>query len=117
MKTYVVWIEMNEAKVFNIKSRGPVVKKFHRHEEGRKNCEKFFHEIAGAIQDADEILLMGPSLTKDHFKSHLERHHHQGLANKVVGMLTLDIQTDPQLMARSRKFFKKSDLFDHPINA
>ena len=120
MNTYVLWIEMDKAKVFKIKIDGPVLKTLRRRQirhhlsnepENNKNCEKFFHEIADSVKDANEILLMGPSLAKDHFKSFLTKHHHLGLADKVVGTLTLDIQSDPRLLAHSRDFFTKYDAF------
>lgn len=127
MTTYVLWIEMDQAKVFKVSTAekdGPRV--LHRHEfkhhtsrdpKNHKDCEKFFHEIAHDIRDADEILLTGPGLAKGHFNSHLLEHHHEDLAKKVVGMKTLDRMSDGQLLERSRSFFRAYDLMGQPPTA
>lgn len=120
MTTYVLFIELNEARLFRIRREGVEQKVLRRHEikhhtsrdpENHKSGSKFFHELAEAVADAEEILLMGPSLAKEHFKAHLENHHHGTLARKIVGSVTLDILSDAQLLAESREFFKKYDLF------
>lgn len=120
MNTYIVWIEMNYAKIFKVNAKEKTCQILKRKEikhhtsndpENHKDCEKLFHEVAETISDASEILLIGPGLTKEHFKSHLVKHHHVTLANKVVGTKTMDLVSDAQLMAYSRKFFKEFDLF------
>lgn len=120
MSAYTLWIEMDEAKIFKMGTEGshPEILrrhgvKHHTHSDGKnhKDCEKFFHEIASSLTDATEILLVGPGLAKEHFKKHLENHHHLNLAKRVVGIKSLDIMTDAQILAASREFFKKYDVF------
>ncbi len=110
---------MDQAKIFKVSGSEKSNQILHRHEVkhhtsadpgNHKNCEKFFHNIAESIYDASEILLIGPGLAKDHFKSHLERHHHGDLAKKIVGMKTMDLVSDAQLLAYSREFFKQYDV-------
>lgn len=124
MNTYVLWVEMNEAKIFLVSSKEKDLKVIRRHKilhhtasdpSKHKDCEKFFHEIASYVQNADEILLAGPKLTKEHFLAHLARHHHETLAKKVVGNETLKSMSDARLMAYSRDFFKHYDSFEQPI--
>lgn len=126
MITYVLFVELNEARVFRVSREGVEHQVLRRHEikhhtsrdpVNHKNGSKFFHELAEAVTDADEILLMGPSLAKDHFKAHLEGHHHDSLARKVVGSVTLDLMSDAQLLAESREFFRKYDLFGQNMPA
>lgn len=119
MNTYIAWVEMDRARIFRVRADGPEIKILHRHEirhhtsrdpENLKNCDKFFKKVTAAIRDADELLLMGPGLTKEHFRTYLEEHD-ELLSRCVVGALTLDLETDAQLMARSREFFKEYDMF------
>lgn len=121
MKTYIAWIEMDRARIFKVRADGPEIQILRRHEirhhtsrdpENRKNCDKFFKKVTAAIGDADEILLMGPGLTKDHFRTYLEKHD-ELLSHCIVGALTLDLDSDARLMARSRQFFKEYDVFGH----
>jgi len=127
MVTYVVWVDMDHSKIFKIASprqdrprllrRREIKHHTSRDPENHKDCEKFFHEIAHEIRDADEILLTGPSLAKDHFKAHLERHHHEGLARKVVGTRTLERVSNNLILAQSREFFKTYDIYGSSLPA
>ena len=126
MAAYVVWIEMDRARVFRMQQgeKHPVI--MHRREikhhtsrdpENHKNSEKFFHDVASELADAAEILLVGPGLAKQHFGEHLKRHHHATLAKAVVGLETSHHLSDEKLLELSRRFFRKLDLFTSPITA
>lgn len=126
MNTYVVWVEMDRAKIFRISDSEKSSRVLHRHEikhhtssdpKNHKDCEKFFHQIADALKDADEILLAGPSPTKEHFKAHLERHHHAGLAKKIVATRNLPWLNDERLMEKSQEFFRLYDLYGQSLTA
>lgn len=120
MNTYILWIERDCVKWFHIEREGTKERVLHRREirhhtshapENLKNTDKFFHKVAESIQGADEILLVGPSLGKEHFRDYLENHRGLGLAGKVVGILTLGPHTDNQILAQSREFFRYYDVF------
>lgn len=70
----------------------------------------YYKEIAATLAAADEILLMGngsgSSSAMHHFKDFLETHHAE-IAKKVVGTLTVDIEslTEGQLLQQARAFF------------
>ena len=127
MSAYVVWIEMDRAKVFKIeagKEKHPVI--MHRREikhhtsrdpENHKNSEKFFHDVAAELKGASEILLIGPGLAKQHFDAHLKRHHHDTLAKAVVGFESSDIVSDEKLLELSRSFFKIFDIYGSQVRA
>jgi stalled ribosome rescue protein Dom34 len=126
MNTYVVWLETDVAKIFNIQGAGTEKKIIKRHEvkhhtnndrDNHKDAEKFFHEVANELKDGNEILLVGPGLAKEHFKAHLTRHHHTALAKSVVGTETSDRITDNEILALSRKFFKHYDVFGKKLEA
>ena len=117
MANYVVWIDSNHAKFFELHPTGVEEKTMKRHEirhhtgvekeqNNHKNAEKFFHEVVEKLSNAHEILIVGPGEAKVHFKAHLESHHHDQIAKKVVGLETVDHPTDGQIVALGKKFFK-----------
>lgn len=117
MANFVVWLDHEHAKVFELHPDKVDEKTMRRHEirhhqgtekeqNNHKNAEKFFHDVAIALSSAHEILVLGPGMAKDQFKSHLDHHHHADLAKKVVGVSTVDHPTDPEIVASARKFFK-----------
>ncbi len=121
MSAYIVWLDHKEAQVYNLTAQGTKKEhlKKHTHEHSNSHAdarhdqqdEHFYHEIAGKLKGADEVLLIGPGLAKNHFKTHLEKHHHAQLAQKVVGVETIDHITENQVLEHARKFFKNYDAF------
>jgi len=92
---------------------------FHRHHldhklentyEGQTAPEvpSYYHEIANHLQDADEILLVGHGSGKADmrhlFVNYLKRRQPETM-EKVVGILTVDGLTEPQLLASAREHF------------
>jgi stalled ribosome rescue protein Dom34 len=120
MDSIVVWMDSEKATVFKFSEKGneklSLKNHYHDHHthspaDGPKQMESFFHEIIEKIKAAEEILLTGPGLAKNHFKTHLESHHHQEINKKIVGVETSDHPSDNQLQAFGKKFFKKVHLF------
>ena len=68
----------------------------------------YFDAIAKVLPQALQILIVGPGLEKMAFVKHLLRHKHQ-LAEKIVGVETVDHPDDPQLLAFAHKYFLKAD--------
>ena len=121
MSSFVVWLDSDHAHIHKFTPDGINQENLKRHEkvhhthsnkEASMNAEVFFHELATKLKDADRILLIGPGLGKTHFKSHLENHHHGKLAEKIIGLETVDHLTDNQIDAYARKYFHKQ-IFDH----
>ena len=119
MAAYIVWLDQKEAQIYNLKGANTQKEhlKKHTHEHSNSHAdsrseqqdEHFYHEIAGKLLNAEEVLIMGPGLAKAHFKAHLEKHHHSNLVNKIVGVETVDHMTENQLLEKARKFFKDYD--------
>lgn len=119
MAAYIVWLDHQEAHIFNLTSGGVKKENFkkHTHEHSNNHAdarndqqdEHFYHEIAKKINGAAEVLIMGPGLAKNHFKTHLEKHHHSNLAQKVVGVEAIDHPTEKQVLEKARNFFKTYD--------
>ena len=122
MSACVIWMDSEHAKIFNISASGVEKKTVDqhtvnpigaRHDNHKHNAEEaFFHKVAEQVGMPEELLVMGAGMAKTHFKSHLEKHHHEQLFNKVVGVETLDSVSDNQILEASRKFFKKHNTFN-----
>ena len=68
---------------------------------------RFFGEVARALQDHGQVLLVGPSMTKLHFFRYVQRHD-QALEARIVGIESADHPTDAQLVAHLRHYFHES---------
>ena len=125
MANYVIWMDSEKAQIFNLKTSG--IEKSHvnketidHHTHNKKDAHQdpgvqhYYKDLAIHIKDGEEVLIMGPGLAKNHFKTHLETHN-AGLAKKIVGVENSDHPTENQIMATARKFFKHYHLFNNPI--
>jgi stalled ribosome rescue protein Dom34 len=113
-----VWIDHKEAKIFHIEPEGfeaSHIKAPQRHltrkvaEQGaHAGHEGFYGEVAEALKDAEEILVVGPSSAKLEFIRHVHKHDH-ALEPRILGVETLDHPTDGQLVAHVRNYFHAKD--------
>jgi stalled ribosome rescue protein Dom34 len=113
-----VWIDHKEAKLFHIEPEGFEMSKIkapHHHltrkaeeQSHHDGSDRFFHEVAAALKDADEILVAGPSSAKLDFIRYVDKHDH-ALQPKILGVETLDHPTDGQLAAYVRHYFHAKD--------
>ncbi len=118
VRRVAVWIDRKEAKVFELHPETFTVVNIEapQHHLTRKAEEQgphagnkpFFDEVAKALLDAKEILLVGPSSAKLDFLRHLHGHD-EGLAKRVIGIETLDHPTNNQLAAYLRDYFHGMD--------
>ena len=123
MNNFVVWLDSKEARIFELKTTG--IEKSHLDKKGidhhrkHKNdihtdsdAEHFYRDLSTALKAADQLLILGPGLTKNHFKTHLESHHTTALAKKIIGLETIENVDDEKIMQKAREFFKHYDLFN-----
>lgn len=118
-----VWIDHNEAKVFHIPDLERVevdMATFHpRHHVKRHptttaehahpaEAAHFYSEVAHALADAEEVLVVGPGSAKLELIKHVHKHEHS-LEPKIVGVETVDHPTDGQLLAYARRYFHAQD--------
>jgi len=113
-----VWIDHKEAKIFHIEPEGfdaKTIKAPHHHltpkaeEQGRHaGSKRFFADVAHALKEAEEILVVGPSSAKLDFLRHLHKHD-EAIERRVLGVETLDHPTDGQLAAYVRHYFDRKD--------
>ena len=77
----------------------------------------YYQEIAEALAGAEEVLIMGngtgASSAMEHLKDFLAAHHEE-IANKIVGSLTVDIEalTEGELLQQAREFYMARDGLD-----
>jgi stalled ribosome rescue protein Dom34 len=118
----VVWIDHHEARVFYFDSDHIVSAVIHpanpaQHLHHKANStgsghgaedQKFYHAVVAAIGDAGAILIMGPANAKQELVKHME-HHAPAVRAHVVAVETLQRQTDGELVAHARKYFRAED--------
>lgn len=121
MTACAVWMDQELAKVFLITAKGiekVEIKNHHfnhhtNNQDAHKNveAERFYHEVSNKIGSTEELIVLGPGPAKNHFKTHLEKHHHAGLLKNLVGLEALDYVSDNQILEKARGLFKKYNTF------
>ena len=118
----VVWIDHAEAHVLHFSTDAAKNEKISAHSKHKKvhtksgipgsghspEDQKYYHEVAHAVADAAEILIVGPSSAKLALMKHMHKHD-AAVADKVVGIESIDHPTDGQLLAYARHYFVKVD--------
>jgi stalled ribosome rescue protein Dom34 len=113
----VVWIDHTKAQVihFNADAADSESMKTHsthphphqRHGDTHANEDdntRFFDDIAAALTDAQQILVVGPAQEKTVFVSHLTANQ-PALAEKIKAVETVDHPSNGELLAHARKYF------------
>lgn len=117
-----VWLDHHEARVFRIArdsfDEATFQRGAHHHVRRHPNrnagarhpddAKRFFHEIARALEQADEVLVVGPSTAKLEFLKYVHAHDPR-LQARIVGVEAIDHPTDPQLAAFARSYFHRVD--------
>jgi stalled ribosome rescue protein Dom34 len=118
----VVWLDHSEAHVMQI-SPDDVEKsvvhpaKPHIHLHSRRGTvgtgrqaedSTYYQAVVDALKGAQEILVVGPAQAKLQLIKHIHAHDH-AMADKVVGVETVDHPSDAQVVAYARKYFVAKD--------
>ena len=117
-----VWLDHHEARVFRIERdtfdeatfRAPRhhVRRHPDRNAAERNhpddAKRFFHDVAAALDSAEEVLVVGPSTAKLHFLNYVHAHDPK-LEQRIVGIETVDHPTDAQLAAFARHYFHRTD--------
>jgi stalled ribosome rescue protein Dom34 len=125
MSTYhaAVWIDHNEARIFHVTEstfdesviQSPKAHtQLHRRlgsDDGHRAPEDqhYYHEVAQALANADDVLILGPATAKLELIKHAHRRDPK-LEAKIIGVETVDHPTDGQIVAYVRSYFKQADL-------
>jgi len=68
----------------------------------------FYDEVAAALGNAREILIVGPGSAKQELHRDLQTRH-AAIATCVVGVESVDHPSDGELLAYAKKYFKRID--------
>jgi len=125
MSTYhaAVWIDHNEARIFHVTEetfdesviQSPKAHtQLHRRlgsDDGHRAPEDqhYYSEVARALADAGEVLVLGPATAKLELIKHAHRRDPK-LEAKIIGVETVDHPTVGQIVAYIRSYFKAADL-------
>jgi stalled ribosome rescue protein Dom34 len=118
----VVWLDHNEAHIMHISPddvETSVVKPAepHRNLQRKRGSvsgsrqpedQHFYHEVVEAMSGAAEILIVGPGHAKLELIKHIHAHDPK-IADKVIGVETVDHPSDAQVVAFARKYFVAKD--------
>jgi stalled ribosome rescue protein Dom34 len=64
----------------------------------------FFHQVARALDTADEILIVGPSATKVEFVNYLHKNEHS-IDPRILGIEAINYPNDSELAAFAKLYF------------
>lgn len=118
----VIWIDHKEAHVMFLSedaSEAEIIKSksTHAHLHHKANeigsgkvalDSKYLHSVTQAVKESKEILILGPGSAKLELIKHAHKHDAK-LAEKIVGVETVDHPSDKEILAHARKFFYKVD--------
>jgi stalled ribosome rescue protein Dom34 len=117
-----VWMDGEEARVFRVGARGfdestlhSPTHHVHRHPKDQltrthnhpDDEHRFFRALAETLKDAEQLLILGPSMTKLLFLRYLQKSA-PVLGARVVGLETADHPTDRQIAAHVRAYFESA---------
>jgi stalled ribosome rescue protein Dom34 len=118
----VVWLDHSEAHVMHFNADDveksvvhPTKPHAHLHSRsgtvgaGRQAEDKtYYHEVVEALKGSQEILIVGPAQAKLLLVKHIHAHD-PSMADKIIGIETVDHPSDGQLVAYARKYFIAKD--------
>lgn len=82
----------------------------HRDQKITEHLHKYYDGIVAAIRQADAILILGPGEAKLELEKRLE---HEELKGHIAGIEAADKLTEPQIVARVRRYFLKQHALAH----
>lgn len=121
-KHAVVWIDHYHAKVIDFSVDSTHVAEIEREAERRRVHQKsffpgtgkgpidhvYYDQVAEALGNSQEILIVGPGNAKLEFQNDLKKRHAE-VAKRVLGVESADHPSDGELLAFARKWFKRVD--------
>lgn len=120
----IVWLDQAEAHVIHFNreaAESEIIKTASVHSQHQKAGVQahqhatenvpYLDDIAAAIAASEEILVVGPGQEKMSLIKHLNKSH-AAIADKVVGVESVDHPSDGQLLAYARKYFVKADMMN-----
>lgn len=118
----VIWLDHHEARVFEFSPEDvqklvihPEKPSKHLHHKAgvigaghSKENDEYYHAVGEAVSHSGEVLILGPGSAKLALIKHLHKHD-PNVAEKVVGVETVDHPSDAQVVAYARHYFAVKD--------
>jgi hypothetical protein len=115
----VVWIDHSQARIFHVGLTGADEMTLHphlptRHLHHKANTigsghaapdKEFLAEVASALADAGEILILGPAGAKTELAKFL-REKHPAIGARIAAVEAADHPTDEQIVAYAKQHFR-----------
>jgi len=115
----VVWLDHAQAKIFHVGLTGsdevtlhPHLPTKHLHHKansigsGHAGPDKdFLEQVAGALNDAGEIMIIGPAGAKTELAKFIHTHH-PAIGERIVAVEAADHPTDREIVAYAKQHFK-----------
>jgi stalled ribosome rescue protein Dom34 len=119
----VIWLDHRQARIFEITGKDAYERSVHSHDSGLGHIhhhsgttgaghlamdKSFMEEVAGAMGEAEEILLVGPGEAKKGFQTFLQKHRPLQAA-RVMGVIPMEQSSAGEIAAAARQFFSAAD--------
>jgi stalled ribosome rescue protein Dom34 len=110
----VVWMDHHEAHVVmfdreHVQAQRIHSRSHHKHQGKVGDALAFYQDIAKALTGTHEVLLTGPGLARQAFRSWCQQHQ-ADTAQTIVDSIASDHPSDAQLAALAKQYFKKFDV-------
>jgi stalled ribosome rescue protein Dom34 len=120
MALVAIWVDQQHAKLYHYTQSGIVKEEFqdrhvdhHSHGSDQKDHQrleaKLFKQFTSHLTKAEQILILGPGMAKNHLKNYLESHDPH-CAKKIVGLESMDHASDAQVEKFASKYFNTEKL-------
>ena len=106
MSHAILWMDRENAKLFNLENSRVTHRVLHAHEpdhhthhrdQDEKTSAHFLKTIFENVKDFKKIVILGPGLAKKHFTAYLGEHH-PDFVKRIAACITVDHPTDGQMM-------------------
>lgn len=107
VKAHVIHFDKNASESESLKTHSTHQHPHIKHGDSHANEEdntRFFNDIADALKDSQQILVVGPAGEKTAFVKHVTDNT-PAVADKIKGVETVDHPSDGQLLAFARQHF------------
>ncbi len=120
---YIIWMDSEKAQVFGLNTTGiekSNIKKSgvdHHSNVDNVNDEHlnhFYKDLTAKLSGAGEVLIMGPGVSKTHFKTYLDSHD-AAVSKNVLSVENSDHPSDNQILEVGKTFFKKYEFFNTEV--
>lgn len=106
----IVWIDEKEARILRFSNGIEHQLTIDAHAGALADNERgagdnaFFERVARALDIADEILIVGPAVTKDEFLRFMHKNEHSA-DPRILGVETIEEPTESNLSAYTKLYF------------